>query len=145
MLRQDLTLTKTVEIAAPAAKVWDALVNPETVKKYFFGTTIASSWKVGDPITFSGNFNGKEYLDKGIIKQCEPEKVLSYLYFSGFFGLEDKEENYSLVTYVITRRPSDKVALRVTQSGFANEQAVVHSEKAWEGVLAELKKVVEQG
>lgn len=143
MLRQDLTLTKTVEIAAPAAKVWDALVNPETVKKYFFGTTVASSWKVGDPITFSGNFNGKEYLDKGVVVQSEPEKVLSYRYFSGFFGLEDKEENYSLVTFAISRRPSEKVALRVTQSGFANEQAVTQSETAWEGVLAQLKSVVE--
>lgn len=145
MLRKDLVLTKTIELDASPAKVWDALVNPEVVKQYFFGTTIASSWKEGEPVTFTGVFNGKEYKDKGVIVRIEPEKVLSYTYFSSFFNMEDKEENYSLVTYVISRRPADKVALRVTQSGFANEAAMEHSGPSWDAVLTQLKKVVEKG
>ena len=32
-------------IDAPVDKVWDALINPEMIKKYMFGTTAISDWK----------------------------------------------------------------------------------------------------
>ena len=34
-----------VQINAPAAEVWDALVNPEKIKQYMFGTDVVTSWK----------------------------------------------------------------------------------------------------
>jgi uncharacterized protein YndB with AHSA1/START domain len=144
MLRKDLTFSKTVELSASPARVWEALTNPELVKKYFFGTTIASSWKVGEPVTFTGTVNGKPHVDKGVILRSEPEKALSFSYFSVLLNLEDKEENYTVITYVISRRPSEKSSLRLSQSGFADEQALANSVRVWDGVLQELKAVVEK-
>lgn len=144
MLRQDLTFSKTIELSASPARVWEALTSPELVKKYFFGTTIASSWKVGEAITFTGSVDGKPHVDKGVVLRYEPEKALSFRYFSVFFNLEDKEENYTIVTYVISRRPSDKSSLRLSQSGFVDEQALANSVRVWDGVLQQLKEVVEK-
>jgi uncharacterized protein YndB with AHSA1/START domain len=37
-------------INAPIAKVWDALVTPEMIKRYMFGATVVSDWKEGSSI-----------------------------------------------------------------------------------------------
>ena len=40
-------------IDASADKVWTALTDPETIKKYMFGTTVVADWKDGGKIAFS--------------------------------------------------------------------------------------------
>lgn len=47
-------LKKTIAIQASKAEVWDALINPEKIKKYLFGTETKTDWKVGSSIVFSG-------------------------------------------------------------------------------------------
>ena len=34
-------------IKAPIEKVWEALINPELVKQYFFGSNQETDWSVG--------------------------------------------------------------------------------------------------
>jgi len=38
---KNLIAQASVTIAAPVAKVWDALVNPQTIRQYMFGTTVS--------------------------------------------------------------------------------------------------------
>ena len=52
--------TATTTINAPASKVWDALTKPEQIKQYMFGTEVTTDWKVGSPITYKGEWKGKE-------------------------------------------------------------------------------------
>ena len=40
----------SIHINAPLGKVWEALVHPELITQYLFGTTVVSDWKVGSPI-----------------------------------------------------------------------------------------------
>src|SRR4051812_7521444 len=86
-------------IQAPAAKVWEALTTPASIKQYFFGTDAVSDWKVGSPLLFKGVWEGKEYTDKGTILRSVPEKLFQYTYFSSFSGLKDSPENYANVSY----------------------------------------------
>jgi uncharacterized protein YndB with AHSA1/START domain len=51
----------SITIAAPTKKVWDALVNPAAIKKYYFGTTVVSGWHRGSPIVWKGEWQGKVY------------------------------------------------------------------------------------
>ena len=37
----------SIHIDAPLAKVWEALVTPELITQYLFGTTAVSDWKDG--------------------------------------------------------------------------------------------------
>ena len=58
-------------IDAPVLMVWKALVTSETIKQYMVGTTVVSDWIVGSPITWSGEWQGKAYEDKGVILRLE--------------------------------------------------------------------------
>ncbi len=50
-------------------EAWDALVNPDKIKKYLFGTECITDWKVGSQIIYRGMWQGKPYEDKGKIPE----------------------------------------------------------------------------
>jgi hypothetical protein len=45
-----LVVKKEIENNADVSKVWNALINPELIKQYLFGTEAVSEWKIGSPI-----------------------------------------------------------------------------------------------
>jgi uncharacterized protein YndB with AHSA1/START domain len=138
-----LTLTTTIDIKAPAAEVWKGLTEPELVKQYFFGTTVKSDWKAGSPITFSGEWDGKAYEDKGTIQEITPGKYVKYSYWSSMAGTEDKPENYNNVSYLVTENYGI-TTLELTQDGIKDETSKEHSEENWQMVLSGLKKILEK-
>jgi len=139
----DLIATSEVSINAPVATVWDALVNPEIIKKYMFGTTVVSDWQEGSKITWKGVWNGKAYEDKGVIKQLLPNSRIQYTHFSPLAGLPDKPENYHTVTIELTDK-TNKTDVRLTQDNNETEEAKKHSEKNWSVMLDGLKKLLEE-
>src|SRR6478609_871070 len=138
-----LTLNTSVSIHAPKSKVWKALTDPEQIKKYLFGTETTTNWKVGSPITFSGVWEGKSYIDKGKILQIEKEKILRYNYWSSFSGTEDKPENYANITYALEDHNGSTV-FHLTQDGIKTKEAKDHSEQNWNMILNSLKDLVEK-
>jgi len=138
-----LKVKKTIEINADTSQVWDALTNPKKIKQYLFGTETISDWKVGSTIIFQGEYQGQKYKDKGKILDIKEGQLLQYAYWSGFSGLEDKEENYSKVTYKLNRKEPYTI-LTLTQEGFASEQAREHSENNWGMVLDKIKEIIEK-
>ena len=69
----------TIAINAPPSKVWDALIKPELIKQYLFGTEVTTDWQVGSPISYKGEWEGKAYDDKGKVLQIEKKNSLSPL------------------------------------------------------------------
>ena len=61
------------------------------------GTDVSSDWKEGSTITYNGEYKGKKYHDKGIIKKIEPEKILQSNYFSSLSEKEHSTENWKTV------------------------------------------------
>ena len=129
-------------INAPAPNVWDALINPVQIKKYLHGTNAISDWKVGSALNFEGEWKGKTYHDKGVILKLVPEKLLQYSWLSSMSGLEDKPENYMIVTYELSPA-NGGTEFKLTQENIADEASRKGSEENWEAVLRELKKIVE--
>jgi uncharacterized protein YndB with AHSA1/START domain len=141
---KDKLLTKiSITIDASPAQVWKALTTAEIIKKYLFGTTVTTDWKEGAPITYSGEYNGKEYHDKGIIKKIESEKILQSTYWSSMSGRPDKPENYMLVTYTLTKKDF-KTILTLTQDNNSTEEEKKHTTENWTMVLNKLKEIVER-
>ncbi|HMI78354.1 MAG TPA: SRPBCC family protein [Ferruginibacter sp.] len=132
----------SVIIDAPSSKVWEALTTPEIIKQYFFGTDAASDWKAGSPITFSGEWEGKHYEDKGTILEVVPNKLFRYNYWSSMSGIEDKPENYVIITYALLEE-NNNTTLTITQENIPDEKMKDHSEQNWKKVLADLKKLLE--
>lgn len=130
-------------IDAAYDKVWDALINPEAIKKFMFGTTVVSDWREGSDITWKGEWNGKTYEDKGKIVEIKPKSHLSYTHFSPMTGLTDSPENYHSVT--INLMPSyNSTTVMLSQDNNKTEDERQHSEKNWYKMLSELKKLLEQ-
>jgi uncharacterized protein YndB with AHSA1/START domain len=143
----DLIVSESIDIDAAPSKVWDALTNPEIIKKYLFGTETITDWKVGSEIIFQGEYGeNKEhtYRDKGVIVQNALNELLSYSYWSGFSGLEDKPENYSLVTYSLKSDDDKKTTLTWTQKGYATEEGYQHSLSGMKEFLEHIKQIIEE-
>ena len=132
----------SIAIDASSAEVWDALVNPATAREYFFGARLASDWQEGSPITFTGEFNGNSYHEKGTILQCRPEQLLQYSHWSDLEPLPDLPENYRNWTFCI-ESVSPGVVLSVTEDNIPDETKRARSDEFWSGVLATIKKIVE--
>jgi hypothetical protein len=67
---KELIARASVTINAPSEKVWDALVNPEAIRQYMFGTNVVSDWREGSPITWRGEWQGQPPLEARA-KACE--------------------------------------------------------------------------
>ena len=138
---KNLTFTKSFRIEANVAAVWDALVNPEKIKIYLFGTEAISDWKVGSSLIFQGEWEGKAYKDKAIILAFEENKLFSYSYWSGFSGLEDIPENYSIISFELTTE-GNATLINFNQIGFASEEARNHTDSNWNAVFEKIREIV---
>lgn len=143
-MKMTLTATVTLTFHASAEKVWEGLTTPEMIKQYFYGTNAISDWKVGSPLVFRGEWEGKPYEDKGVILQSIRPQLFQYSYLSSWSGLADSPENYATITYELSEADG-KTILHVTQDGVASEELKIHSEENWKTVLTGLKKMLEQG
>jgi uncharacterized protein YndB with AHSA1/START domain len=137
-------VTKTVNIDAPASKVWEALTNPELMKKWMFEAEIhiITDWKVGTPIVIRGHMNGKYFENNGIVLQFEPEKILQYSHLSSLSRLPDKPENYSLLEFRLAPM-ENRTILTLTLSNFPTESIYKHLVFYWNVTLEILKRIIE--
>ena len=143
MIAADHIAKAETTIKASADKVWNALTNPEMIKKYMFGTTVVSDWKEGSKILWKGEWEGKSYEDKGKILQIEDQKKLQYSHYSPLSGLHDNPENYHIVTIDLEEKDKQTI-VTLTQTNNADEKTKDHSEKNWKMMLASLKKLLEE-
>ena len=142
-MKSNITGRAAITINAPASKVWQALTTPAIIKQYFFGTDAVSDWKVGSPLIFKGEWQGKQYQDKGTILESVPQKKFKYSYWSSMSGIEDKPENYVNVTYELSEN-NNATTLTITQENIPDEKMKEHSEENWRKVLGDLKKLLEK-
>jgi uncharacterized protein YndB with AHSA1/START domain len=140
MVKQFKIQYKTT-INAPLEKIWEALTNSEIVKQYFFGTHLVTSWKVGEPIVFQGEWEGQNYQDKGEVLEYEHNQRLAYSYLSNWSGMEDLPENYLWVCYEV-KADGEKTELTIHQSNYDEERAK-HSAGNWASIVDEMRKIVE--
>lgn len=142
-MKKNLVCETSITIDADASKVWRAITTPRFIKKYLFGTTVTSEWKEGSPITYEGEYEGKVYKDKGVIKKLEPEKIFQSTYWSSMGGKEDKPENYNMVTYKLTPK-NDKTVVSLSPDNILSEKEKEHVADNWKMTLKNLKKLVEE-
>ena len=136
------SLNLSIEIAATPQQVWDVITNPEIISEVFFGTNFTATWEVGGRIEYSGEWEGKQYVDGGEILEIEPGRILRTTYWSSMSGTEDKPENYSEITYLLEAvEAGTKFTLK--QDKFVREEQRDHSIQGWTGILAQFKEKAE--
>lgn len=141
-MSKKLISRSSIDINAPSTKIWEALVKPEIAKKYFFGAEVLTSWKIGSPIIFKGEFNGNKYEEKGVLLNVEPNTQLRYSHWSNFDGLPDEPENYRIWTFDIHRKDGT-TQLSITEDNIPTDRQKGRSDEFWSVLLQKVKRIVE--
>lgn len=148
LISADTSAEVSTTIAASRSEVWDALTDPEAIKRYFMGATVTTDWQVGSPITWSGDWKGTAFEDKGAILQIDPQRFMSYSHWSPLGGSEDLPENYHVLKITLDDA-GDGTRVTLAQSnlvGTVTNDDRVHRddyEKNWSMVLDGLKQTAE--
>jgi uncharacterized protein YndB with AHSA1/START domain len=132
------------EINAPASRVWQALTDPAEVKQHYFGTDLKTDWRVGSPMTFSGEWNGKPYEDLGTVTAVDPPHRMAYSHWSPLSGTEDAPENRHNLEWTLDEHDGH-THVTLAQDNNANEEERQHSSEMWGQLLAGLKQHIEGG
>lgn len=140
---QEAIIRKEVSMKAPIERVWKALVTPEIIKEYMYGTSAISDWKEGSSIRFAGVWEGTPYEDKGTILSFREPEVFEYSYWSSFSGIEDVPSNYAIVKFEL-KQVGEQTRLVLTQRNSPTPQMQEHSDKGWGEVLQHIIKIVEK-
>ena len=137
------TTESTVEIQAPARKVWAALTRPALVRQWQYGSDLQTSWEVGTPIVFRNEWNGQVFEQKGTVLEFSPESRVRYSLFFPQPGLQDIPENYFFMTYELAE--SGGVTTLLVRQEDPRPSSGEESSSGDEGpnVLSALKELVE--
>ena len=132
----------TTYITTTPQKLWDALINPEFTKQYWFGARSESAWKAGSPWRLC--FPDGQIADAGEIVESIPAKRL-VIKWRNEWNPDLKAEGYSRCIFDIERE-GVAVKLTVTHSlDTAPSKLIEAVSDGWPKVLSNLKSLLETG
>jgi uncharacterized protein YndB with AHSA1/START domain len=140
----DLVARVDVTVAAATHEVWQALVEPDAIRQYMFGTTVTSDWREGSSITWAGEWQGRAYEDKGAFVRLQPGRLLEYTHVSPPSGAPDEPADHHTVTVELTPVGGGRTRVTLTQDGNATPEAREHAERNWRAMLDALRDHVER-
>lgn len=143
------TAQVATSIRATPAQVWQGLTDPDLIRRYFMGATVTTDWEVGSPITFTGEWNGQRFEDRGEILAVVEDEVLRYSHWSPMSGTPDVPDSYHVVDIELKSDGAHSTRVVLTQSNLSGEvtdadvAARSDYEDNWATVLDGLRRVVE--
>ncbi len=132
-----------VVIQTTAAKLWQALIQPDITQHYFFGLRVESDWGDGSAIEYRNNEG--EAMVAGRIIESVAERSLVYS-FRGFKIEGDKREPDSRVSFEIEALGENACKLTVVHDDFPSENTTFREVgNGWPTILSGLKTWLETG
>ena len=150
-MSKPLIITNIIQIHTPKAKVWDLLVNPAQTPKYMFGCETVSDWKVGSPLLWRMDYEGKDFIAvKGEIVNIKPEEFLAYTVIDpNNAAIPDLPENYLTVTYAL-KEEGGITTFTVTQGDYSKVadgdkryQESYNDGEGWNPIMVQIKALAE--
>ncbi|MEO6583996.1 MAG: SRPBCC domain-containing protein [Ferruginibacter sp.] len=136
------TNISTIKLNVKADKVWDTVTKPALVKLWQYGSDLITTWEVGSEIKFKAEWEGKIFEQWGQVLEFKPLELLKYSLFAPRPGIEDKPENYFIMSYVLTEQ-NDQTKLEIIQED-NRPNAIQEKPQGEESpILQSLKKVAE--
>jgi uncharacterized protein YndB with AHSA1/START domain len=114
--------TAGTDIAAAPERVWEALTSPEEISDWMFGSQVETTWDVGSPITWTGEYDGRTYQDKGEV----------------LMGDEDVPESYHTLVYTLTATDNG-TRLELSQDGCDSDEQAAQFSQNWQAMLDRLR------
>ena len=135
----------SMTINAARAKVWDALLNPGTIKQYMPVTNVVSDWRENSPIVWKGEFQGRPFEVEGKVLRLERGRLLEYDHSLPIFRSSAATRSPVRSQRVTIELQDEGVQTRlsVTEQGNKNRRELEHSEGSWRMVLHGMKALLE--
>lgn len=136
------TNISTIFFNAPIEKVWNALTQPALVKQWQYGSDLITDWIIGNEIRFRNEWEGQVFEQWGTVLEVIPNQKIKYSLFFPRPELEDKPENYFIMSYILTEE-NQKVKLEILQED--NRPGAIQEEPQGEEnpILQGLKALIE--
>lgn len=136
------TNISTIYLDAPIDKVWNTLTKPELVKQWQYGSDLITDWKIGNEIRFKNEWEGQVFEQWGTILEVVTNKKIKYSLFFPRPELEDKPENYFIMSYILSEE-NQKIKLEIIQED--NRPGAVQEKPQGEEnpILQDLKALIE--
>lgn len=136
------TNISTIYLNAPIEKVWNALTKPELVKQWQYGSDLITDWKISNEIRFRNEWEGQVFEQWGTVLDVVPNQKIKYSLFFPRPELEDKPENYFIMSYILSEE-NQKTKLEIIQED--NRPGAVQEEPQGEEnpILQGLKALIE--
>lgn len=136
------TNISTIFLNASIEKVWEVLTKPELVKQWQYGSDLITDWKVGNEIRFRNEWEGQVFEQWGTLLEIIPNQKIRYSLFFPRPGLEDKPENYFIMSYILSEE-NKKIKLEIIQED--NRPGAVQEEPQGDEnpILQSLKAIIE--
>jgi len=130
------------EISASPEQVWDALTDPDAIARFMFGARVETDWEEGSTITWSGEYDGRPYQDKGEILEVAESRRLRLTPYSPLSGEDDVPENYHTLDYRLAPE-GDRTRLTLDQDGNDSAEQAEQFAQNWQTMLDQVKEYVE--
>lgn len=134
-----------VTIEAEPAKVWTTLTTPNAMMQWMgepeTKLEVQTTWEIDSPIFIRG-FHHVKFENRGTVLKYTKEKILSYSHLSSVSRLPDKNENYSVLEFILTPT-GKKTTLTLNITNFATEIIQKHLEFYWRGTIHKIKEYAE--
>lgn len=126
----------------PLRRCGPLFTEPEQIAVYMHGSRVTTTWQVGSPITWDGEYAGRSYQDKGEVLTYDEPHVLSVTHYSPMMGHPDEPRSYHTLVYFLT--PSgDGTHLMLSQDGCESVEQAAQFSQNWQNMLDGLKAHVE--
>lgn len=125
-----------VHVRATVSDAWKALTDPSLVVQWFYGAKLRTTWKVDDPIVFSGEWEGRAFEHQGTVLSHDPPHGLAYTH------VDPVTQRTSTVMYKVEEEALG-ARITVAQDRCPNVDHRDRCSTHWQAALQSLKKVVE--
>lgn len=141
------SIQREIHINASAAKIYDAIANPEQVVRWF-PTTLEGKYEVGEQPVFGFGDHGKSQIQ---VVDAKPVEYFAYRWVPGanhYLGDVTKVKS-TLVEFRIVEQANGSCTLTLTESGFADlpedviEASFQQNSNGWDFMLGRLAALFE--
>ena len=147
-MKKQLIAKKSIDISAPASKVWNVITTDETVSVFMLGMKPLTDWKEGSPINWVGRHEGEEHnIAKGSIQELSLNKKLQYSFFYGGYGHADIPAHYQTVVLELESLNDRQTRLTAQQGDYSvfedGEAYIKHADSFWSQAVLKIKELSE--
>jgi uncharacterized protein YndB with AHSA1/START domain len=134
----------TITVSATKESLWSALTKPEFVKVWQYGSELITDWKPGSEIRFRTEWEGTIFEQWGEVLEVQEMQLVKYSLFAPRPEVEDRPENYFIMSYVLTPMANGQTKLEIIQEDNRPDARQEDPQGEENPVLLSLKKLVEE-